>query len=112
MTNSTDIQPSRTITAALRAGQLPVPVGERTARGANTAAAAFEADLLRLGFMLDDEARTRVMCLTGVQLNLFHAEVLPAAKTLVGDAVHRHLFLQFPEIDVDDHLYLSWRVWT
>lgn len=112
MTNSTEIQPSRTITAALRAGQLPVPVGMRTARGANTAAAAFEADMLRLGFMLDDDARTRVLKLTGAQLTLFHAEVLTAAKALIGDAVHRHLFLKFPEIDVDDHLYLSWRVWT
>jgi len=112
MTNSTEIQPSRTLTAALRAGQLPVPVGERTAKGANTAAAAFEADLIRLGFMLDDDARTRVLKLSGTQLTLFHAEAMPAAKALVGEAVHRHLFLQFPEIDVDDHLYLSWRIWT
>jgi len=113
--DSIQIQQSRTMTAALRAGQLPVPVGERirTSRNAaNTRAAAFEADLLRLGFILDDEARARVLELSDARLTVFHGEVLPAAKALVGDAVHRHLFLQFPEIDVDDHAYLSWRVWT
>ncbi|ULH17677.1 TerD family protein (plasmid) [Deinococcus sp. KNUC1210] len=109
---SIDSPPSRTLTAALRAGQLPVPVGVRTGRSANTAAAAFEADLLRLGFLLDDDARDRLLRLSSAQLTLFHAEVLPAAKALVGDAVHRHLFLQFPEINVDDHAYLSWRIWT
>lgn len=112
MTNSTDIQPSRTLTAALRAGQLPVPTGKRTGKGPNTAAVAFETDLIRLGFMLDQEARHRLLRLSGDQLSAFHAVVLPAAKALVGDAVHRPLFLQFPEIDVDDHLYLSWRIWT
>ncbi|WP_407542450.1 hypothetical protein Q0M94_22895 (plasmid) [Deinococcus radiomollis] len=97
--------------ALLQTGRLPVPEGH-AAFPDHQAASAFEVDLLRLGFRLDEHARDRLHRLGTEELRNFYDRSLPVIRRAVGDARHRHLFLRFPHLVVEDLEYLRWRAWT
>ena len=108
--------PASALRQWLGAGRLPLPAGEDQPRPEESAAGefavAFEHDLLRLGFALHGSARDALYRLNDRQLSDLHAPVVQGLESLVGQAVHRHLFLHFPHIMVDDQGYLAWRLWT
>ncbi|MGY2895523.1 hypothetical protein ACVWZX_003563 [Deinococcus sp. UYEF24] len=109
---STDTSlPDSALRQWLGTGRLPLPSG-RDKRGPEKLAVAFEHDLLRLGFVLDAQAREALFLLDDQQIGDLHGQVVSALKSLIGQAEHRHLFLRFPDIVVDDLGYLMWRLWT
>jgi len=110
MTTET-VLPDSALRQWLADGRLPLPRG-RGGRQSDQRPVAFEHDLLRLGFVINMQVREELFLLDDQQLGVLHDQVVSALADLVGQAEHRHLFLHFPNIVVDDLGYLAWRLWT